>query len=80
MPLRPALAAFAALLAASLACAADAPAQGEKMKADQPMNTGMMKPGMKKGDVRKAAERKARKLEPMMEQEQKSMPPSSRQR
>lgn len=46
------------------------------MKAEQPMSTGMMKPGMKKGDVGKAAEQKTRKLEPMMEQEEKSMPPA----
>lgn len=77
---RPTLSAlFAALLAAGLACdaaATDAPGQRKKMEMDQPMATGMTKKGMKKGDVRKGAEQKSRKLEPMMEQEEKSMPPA----
>jgi hypothetical protein len=46
----------------------------KKMKMDEPMETGMMKKGMTKGDVKKAAEEKARELQPMMEQEQKTMP------
>ena len=45
-----------------------------KMKMDEPMSTGMMKPGMKKGDVKKAGERRKKKMTPMLEQEQQSMP------
>lgn len=46
----------------------------EKMKVNEPMETGMMKEGMTKGDVRKAAEKKDRELQPMMEQEERKMP------
>lgn len=46
----------------------------KKMKTDEPMETGMMKKGMTKGDVKKAADEKARELQPMMEQEEKTMP------
>lgn len=54
----------------------DAPQAPTKMKADEPMTTGMMKKGMKKGDVKRAAEKKAQKMQPMMEQEEKLMPPA----
>jgi hypothetical protein len=77
MSRHPALAAAAAFLAVCLAGggqAADSPRQRKKMNMDQPMSTGMMKPGMTKGEVRKAAEEKARKLEPLMEREEKAMP------
>jgi len=75
---------FTSIIATGLAVsvqAADTPApppapeHPKKMKMDEPMSTGMMKKDMKKGDVKKAAEKKSRALQPMMEQEQKSMPP-----
>lgn len=44
------------------------------MKMDEPMTTGMMKKGMMKGDVKSAADRKAKVMQPLMEQEEKSMP------
>ena len=79
-----ALSTFAAVIAVCLNLTAHAagqsapsPAQDQskKMKMNEPMSTGMMKKGMTKGDVKRAAERKARALQPAMEQEQKSMPP-----
>jgi len=65
----------------SAALGAEPPSAGEaarpaaKMKMDESMTTGMMKPGMKKGDVKKAATMKKKKMQPMLEDEQKSMPP-----
>ena len=50
------------------------PHHPKKMKMDEPMRTGMMKKDMRKGDVKSAAEKKTQTLQPMMEQEQKSMP------
>ncbi|HJV24178.1 MAG TPA: hypothetical protein VJ673_00770 [Aromatoleum sp.] len=47
----------------------------KKMKTDEPMETGMMKKGMTKGDVGKAAKEKEHELQPMMEQEERAMPP-----
>lgn len=52
----------------------------KRMRMHEPMATGMTKPGMKKGDVRSAAEKKAREMQPMMEQEEKSMPQDQRRR
>ena len=52
------------------------PMPRHKMQMDEPMVTGMMKKGQMKGDVRAAADQKARKLMPMVRQEEKSMPPS----
>jgi hypothetical protein len=40
---------------------------------DEPMSTGMMKKGMMKGDVKAAADQKSRKMQPLMEQEEKAM-------
>jgi hypothetical protein len=40
----------------------------------EPMTTEMMKEGMVKGDVSKAAGEKAQKMQPMIEQEERSMP------
>lgn len=48
--------------------------RSSKMRMTEPMETGMMKQGMKKDDVRKAARKKAREMQPMMEQEERSMP------
>ncbi|HZV54843.1 MAG TPA: hypothetical protein VFF82_07885 [Rhodocyclaceae bacterium] len=48
--------------------------QRKKMKMDEPMTTPMMKQGMIKGDVKNSANRKAREMQPMMEQDEKSMP------
>lgn len=55
------------------------PGSGQKMKMDEPMATGMMKQGMRKGDVKRAAERKAKAMQPMMEEEEKAMPPARAQ-
>lgn len=65
---------FAALLVAALGSGAAAAGHGQKMKMDQPMATRMMKKGMTQGDVRKAAKARERRLAPVMEQEEKSMP------
>lgn len=46
----------------------------KKIRMGEPMSTGMMKPGMMKGEVRGAAEKKTRAMQPLMEQEEKSMP------
>jgi hypothetical protein len=60
--------ALAAILAASTgAWGADAP--GKPMKMDEPMHGEMKKKGMKKGDVKKAAEKKGRRMKPMVERE-----------
>ena len=72
----------AAALLACLALAAQAagqppdaqPAQKESMRVDQPMTTGMMKKGMKQGDVKRKATKQAKKMQPAMEREEKSMP------
>ena len=69
------------LLALLISCAAGAgdstgaaqPAP-RPMPMNQPMPTKMAKPGMKTGDVKKAAERMDRRMKPMLEKEQKSMP------
>lgn len=45
----------------------------KKMRMNEPMDTEMMKQGMKKGDVKDAADRRAQEMQPMMEQEEKSM-------
>lgn len=50
----------------------------KKMKMNEPMETGMMKKGMMKGDVKKAADQKDRTLQPMMEQQEKTMPAAPR--
>ncbi|HXE40691.1 MAG TPA: hypothetical protein VN639_19675 [Azonexus sp.] len=77
-----------ALLAASLsftvhsadqpAGAAGSPPPAKKMKMETPMASGMAKKGMKKGDVKKSADRKLKAMQPMIEQEQQSMPPEPR--
>lgn len=55
--------------------AADAHRDKKKMKMDEPMTSGMMKKGMMKGDVKNAADKKDKEMQPMMEQEEKSMSP-----
>lgn len=40
----------------------------------EPMTTGMMKNGMMKGDVKNVADKKVKEMQPMMDQEEKSMP------
>ncbi|WP_040395804.1 hypothetical protein [Aromatoleum toluclasticum] len=64
--------------AADLSPAASVHELKKKMKMDEPMETGMMKKGMMKGDVKKAADQKDRALQPMMEQEEKTMPAAPR--
>lgn len=53
---------------------------GKKMKMNEPMTSGMAKAGMMKGDVKSAGEKKAKEMHPMMEQEQKAMPPEAPKR
>lgn len=65
--------------AADRAAPAAPPGPEQKMKMDEPMATGMMKQGMRKGDVKRAADRKAKAMQPMMEQEEKAMPPAKAQ-
>jgi len=73
---------LAAVIAACLALGAHAAdkspvasAHKKKMKMDEPMTTGMMKKGMMKGDVKSTADKKAKEMQPMMEQEERSMLP-----
>lgn len=51
---------------------ADDPTE-KKSWMEEPMSTKMMREGMVKGDVSKAAEKKAQKMQPMIEREEKSM-------
>jgi len=44
-------------------------------KMEEPMSGKMKRPGMKQGDVKKSAEKKRRTLKPMLEKEEKEMPP-----
>jgi hypothetical protein len=89
MGMRVLVPAVAAALLAGTACAADtpvapvAPAQKEQgpakkkkkpMKMNEPMANEMKKEGMTKGEVKKAAEQQETRLEPMMKQEEKTMP------
>lgn len=53
---------------------------GQRMKLDEPMQGGMMKPGMVKGDVRKSAARKDEEMNETLEQEAESMPPMPEQK
>jgi hypothetical protein len=53
---------------------AKAPKHKARLRMEEPMSTGMMKKGMMKGDVKAAAAQKSRKMQPAMEQEEKSMP------
>ena len=41
---------------------------------DEPMEGGMMKKGMMKSDVKKSAGKKEKKMDKMLEKEQRSMP------
>ena len=50
----------------------------KKMKMEAPMNTEMKRKGMMESDVKDAAEKKAKKMQPMIEQEEKSMPQDNR--
>lgn len=70
------LLAFSAALAAEPGPSPPA-APVPKMQMDAPMQGGMMKEGMKKGDVKRAAARKGRAMKPVMEREEKSMPPAA---
>ena len=45
----------------------------EPAKKDEPIANKMKKPGMKQGDVKKDADKKMKKLKPMLEQESQSM-------
>jgi len=74
---------FAAVIAPLLSCAtqaadpspaAELPKHQPTMKMNEPMPTGMAKEGMKKGDVKSSADKKAKAMRPMMEQEEKAMP------
>ena len=56
---------FAACLAGAFAA--------EPAKKDEPMANKMKKPGMKQGDVRKEADKKMKKMKPMLEKEEQSM-------
>jgi hypothetical protein len=42
---------------------------------EEPMAGKMKRPGMKQGDVKKSAEKKERVMKPMLEKEEKEMPP-----
>lgn len=44
----------------------------KKLKVDEPMDGGMMKPGMVKGDMKKAAAAKERQMDEMMKKEEKA--------
>lgn len=59
------------LLGVQGALSAEAP--GKKMESDKPMTTKMKKPGMKQSDVKHEADKKARKMKPELEREEKSM-------
>lgn len=74
---------FAAIAATGLthAAFADDKASGvnedshaEKIRMTDSMTTGMMKKGMMKGDVKTEALKKDKAMQPMTEQEEKSMP------
>ncbi|MFI4938792.1 MAG: hypothetical protein ACHP7O_00360 [Burkholderiales bacterium] len=74
---------FAAIAAAGVthAAFADDKASGvneekhtKKIRMTDPMTTGMMKKGMMKGDVKTEAVKKDKAMQPMMEQEEKTMP------
>ena len=45
------------------------------LRKDEPIANKMKKPGMKQGDVKKEAQEKAREMKPMLEKEEKEMPP-----
>jgi len=51
----------------------------QPLKMDEPMQGGMKKKGMLKGDVKASAEKKDKKMQEMLEKEEQSMPPQSRQ-
>jgi hypothetical protein len=64
--------AFIALLATGICAHAADPnsaASSAPMKMDEPMPSKMAKQGTKKGDVKKSAEKKERRLKPMLEKE-----------
>ncbi|MBI2276050.1 MAG: hypothetical protein HYU74_01720 [Dechloromonas sp.] len=63
---------------AAESAAASHPRPAGKMKMETPMAGGMARKGMKKGDVKRAADRKLKTMQPMIEQEQQSMPPAPR--
>lgn len=64
--------------AADQSPAANTHNSSKKMKMDEPMTTGMMKKGMMKGDVKSMADKKAKVMQPLMEQEEKSIPRKSK--
>jgi hypothetical protein len=59
----------------AVAVAAEPPEK--PMRKDEPIANKMKKPGMKQGDVKKEAREKAREMKPMLEKEEKEMPPSA---
>lgn len=69
---------FAVHSADQAATVANSPPPAKKMKMETPMAGGMARKGMKKGDVKSSADRKLKAMQPMIEQEQQSMPPAPR--
>ena len=63
------------IAAACVASAAFAADTKPPAKMEEPMAGKMKRPGMKQGDVKKAAEKKQRVMKPMLEKEEKEMPP-----
>ena len=67
-----------AIACACIGCAAFAADTKPPAKQDEPMAGNMKKPGMKQSDVKKKAQEKAREMKPMLENEEKQMPPPAR--
>jgi hypothetical protein len=63
------------ILAACVVGMASAADTRPPAKMEEPMAGKMKRPGMKQGDVKKAAEKKRRVMKPMLEKEEKEMPP-----
>ena len=64
-----------AILAACIIGMAFAADTKPAAKMEEPMAGKMKRPGMKQGEVKKAAEKKRRDMKPMLEKEEKEMPP-----
>jgi hypothetical protein len=65
-------------IAIAMACASFAAFAADTKppaKMEEPMAGKMKRPGMKQGDVKKSAEKKQRVMKPMLEKEEKEMPP-----
>ena len=61
-----------------IASALGAEPREKPLSKDEPIANKMKKPGMKQGDVKKKAQEKAREMKPMLENEEKQMPPPAR--